>query len=148
MRKHPAKIHIRQRYVQQGVPHRRELPVFRCLHDEPVPPAMRQTRVCAAQRSNESPSGAFKRPNGLALAMSSYIQRPFLLCKILVGKSQTLSQLHRADAGYAITSLNKRGRVDLKNSAFDKWIRPAEPSKKTSASTKEIPLFHPENFVY
>ena len=28
----------------------------------------RQIRVCAAQRSNESPSGAFKRPNGLALA--------------------------------------------------------------------------------
>ena len=26
----------------------------------------RQVRVCAAQRSNESPSGAFKRPNGLA----------------------------------------------------------------------------------
>ena len=25
-------------------------------------------RVCAAQRSNESPSGAFKQPNGLALA--------------------------------------------------------------------------------
>ena len=25
-------------------------------------------RVCAAKRSNESPSGAFKRPNGLALA--------------------------------------------------------------------------------
>ena len=29
---------------------------------------MQQARVCAAQRSNESPSGAFKRPNGLALA--------------------------------------------------------------------------------
>ena len=26
----------------------------------------RQARVCAAQRSNESPSGAFKRQNGLA----------------------------------------------------------------------------------
>ena len=29
---------------------------------------LRQARVCAAQRSNESPSGAFERPNGLALA--------------------------------------------------------------------------------
>ena len=28
----------------------------------------RQVRVCAAQRSNESPSGAFKRPNGLAVS--------------------------------------------------------------------------------
>ena len=28
----------------------------------------RQVRVCAAARSNESPSGAFKRPNGLAAA--------------------------------------------------------------------------------
>ena len=25
-------------------------------------------RVCGAKRNNESPSGAFKRPNGLALA--------------------------------------------------------------------------------
>ena len=38
-RTHPAKIHIRQRYVQQGVP-QRELPVFRCLHDGSVPPAI------------------------------------------------------------------------------------------------------------
>ena len=28
----------------------------------------RQVRVCGAKRNNESPSGAFKRPNGLALA--------------------------------------------------------------------------------
>ena len=28
----------------------------------------RQVRVCTAKRSNESPSGAFKRPNGLAQA--------------------------------------------------------------------------------
>ena len=39
---HPAKIHIRQRYVQQGVPHR-ERSVSHCWgHDEPVPPATRQ----------------------------------------------------------------------------------------------------------
>ena len=43
LRTHPAKSHRQQRYVQQGVPHRRELPVFRCLHDGPVPPATRQT---------------------------------------------------------------------------------------------------------
>ena len=43
LRTHPAKSHRQQRYVQQGVPHRRELPVFCCLHDGPVPPAMRQT---------------------------------------------------------------------------------------------------------
>ena len=43
MRTHPAKIHIRQRYVQQGVP-RRERSVSLCWgHDEPVPPATRQT---------------------------------------------------------------------------------------------------------
>ena len=40
-RTHPAKIHIRQRYVQQGVPHR-ERSVFLCRRDEPVPPATRQ----------------------------------------------------------------------------------------------------------
>ena len=45
MRTHPAKIHIRQRYVQQGVPHRRELPVFLWLQYEPVPPATQQTPV-------------------------------------------------------------------------------------------------------
>ena len=28
----------------------------------------RQVRVCGAKRNNESPSGAFKRPNGLAAA--------------------------------------------------------------------------------
>ena len=33
-------------------------------------------------------------------AVSSYIQRPFLRCKMLVGKSQTL-ELHPMDAGYA-----------------------------------------------
>ena len=27
---------------------------------------MKEVRVCTAKRSNESPSGAFKRPNGLA----------------------------------------------------------------------------------
>ena len=32
--------------------------------DGGAPP--RQVRVCGAQRNNESPSGAFKRPNGLA----------------------------------------------------------------------------------
>ena len=32
--------------------------------------------------------------------MSSYIQRPFLRCKILVGKSQAL-ELHPTDAGFA-----------------------------------------------
>ena len=32
--------------------------------DGGTPP--RQVRVCAAERSNESPTGAFKRPNGLA----------------------------------------------------------------------------------
>ena len=58
-RTHPAKIHIR--YVQQGVPHR-ERSVFLCLgYDEPVPPAKASSRL----RSNKSPSGAFKRQNGL-----------------------------------------------------------------------------------
>ena len=42
---HHAKDHRRYRYVQQGVPHRRAIPVFRCLHDEPVPPAMQQIPV-------------------------------------------------------------------------------------------------------
>ena len=79
--------------------------------------------------------------------MQTYIHLLILLCKILVGKSQTL-ELHPIDAGYAIASLNKIGRVGLKNGAFDKWMCPAEPSKKTSATTKEIPLFHPENLVY
>ena len=41
-RTHPAKIHIRERYVQQGVP-RRERSVSLCWgHDEPVPLAMWQ----------------------------------------------------------------------------------------------------------
>lgn len=45
-------------------------------------------------------------PQNLYSTLSSprfvtYIQRPFLRCKILVGKSQTL-ELHRADAGYAV----------------------------------------------
>ena len=54
---HPAKIHIRQRYVQQGVP-QRELPVFRCLHDEPAPPAI-------GRLAFEKRSGAMKAPVGL-----------------------------------------------------------------------------------
>ena len=42
-----------------------ERPVFLCWRcDEPVPPAKASSRL----RSNKSPSGAFKRPNGLALA--------------------------------------------------------------------------------
>ena len=68
----------------------------------------------------------------------------FCVAKTLVGKSQTL-ELHPIDAGYAIASLNK---IDQVCCAFDKWMCSAEPSKKTSATTKEIPLFHPENFVY
>ena len=40
-RTHPANSHRRYRYVQQGVP-QWELPVFRCLHDEPALPAMQQ----------------------------------------------------------------------------------------------------------
>ena len=62
-RTHPAKSHRQERYVQQGVP-QRELPVFLFLQDEPVPPAKASSRL----RSNKSPSGAFERPNGLALA--------------------------------------------------------------------------------
>ena len=34
-------------------------------------------------------------------AMFSSIQKHFLRCKMLVGKSQTLSDLHRSGAGYA-----------------------------------------------
>ena len=33
--------------------------------------------------------------------MQTYIHLPFLHCKMLVGKSQTLSDLHRTDAGCA-----------------------------------------------
>ena len=43
-RMHPAKIHMRQRYVQQGVP-RRERSVFLCRgYDEPVSPAKARWR--------------------------------------------------------------------------------------------------------
>ena len=57
-RTHPAKSHIRQCYVQQGVP-RRERSVFLCLeYDEPVPPAI--GKLAFAQRS-----GAMKAPVGL-----------------------------------------------------------------------------------
>ena len=58
LRTHPAKVHIRQRYVQQGVP-RRERSVFLCWWcDEPVPPAI--GKLAFAQRS-----GAMKAPVGL-----------------------------------------------------------------------------------
>ena len=40
------------------IPSKRELPVFRCLHDEPVPPAI--GKLAFAQRS-----GAMKAPVGL-----------------------------------------------------------------------------------
>ena len=53
----PAKDHRQQRYVQQGVP-QWELPVFRCLHDEPALPAI--GKLAFAQRS-----GAMKAPVGL-----------------------------------------------------------------------------------
>ena len=36
------------------------------LHQQDGGTKSRQVRVCTAQRSNESPSGAFKRQNGLA----------------------------------------------------------------------------------
>ena len=36
------------------------------LHQQDGGTKSRQVRVCAAKRSNESPSGAFKRLNGLA----------------------------------------------------------------------------------
>ena len=50
---------------------------------------------------------------------------------------QTLD-LHPMDAGYAIASLNKIDQICLKNSAFDKWMCPAEPSQKTSAMTRQV----------
>ena len=56
-RTHPAKSYRRWRYVQQGVP-QRELPVFRCLHDEPALPAI--GKLAFSQRS-----GAMKAPVGL-----------------------------------------------------------------------------------
>ena len=39
----------------------------------------------------------------ITLASSAFVRTnaPFLRCKMLVGKSQTLSDLHRSDAGYA-----------------------------------------------
>ena len=80
-RTHPAKSHRQQRYVQQGVP-RRERSVFLCWGcDGPVPPATRQARVCAAQRSNESPSGAFKRLNGLAQQDGGASPRQVPVCR-------------------------------------------------------------------
>ena len=38
-------------------------------------------RVCAAQRSNESPSGAFKRPNGLAQQDGGASPRQVQVCR-------------------------------------------------------------------
>ena len=38
------------------------------LHQQDGGTKSRQVRVCTAKRSNESPSGAFKRQNGLAAA--------------------------------------------------------------------------------
>ena len=51
-RTHPAKDHRQERYVQQGVPHQRELPVFHFLQDEPVLPAMWQTPAGLPRCSN------------------------------------------------------------------------------------------------
>ena len=39
-------------------------------------------------------------------AGQTYIHLLFLRCKMLVGKSQTLSELYRSGAGYAMESLN------------------------------------------
>ena len=44
-RTHPAKIHIRQRYEKQSVPHRERSVFLYWWYDEPVLPAMRQARV-------------------------------------------------------------------------------------------------------
>ena len=55
-RTHPAKSHRQQRYVQQGVPHR-ERSVSHCWgHDEPVPPATRQTPVAPPRCSSRQGS--------------------------------------------------------------------------------------------
>ena len=55
-RTHPAKIHIRQRYVLQGVP-RRERSVSLCWgYDEPFPPAMRQTLFAIPRCSSRQES--------------------------------------------------------------------------------------------
>jgi len=43
-------------------------------------------------------------------AVHSCAQMQILRCKMLVGKSQTLSDLHRSGAGCAIASLNKKSR--------------------------------------
>ena len=48
--------------------------------------------------------------------MQTYIHLPFLLCKILVGNTQTL-ELHPGDADYAIASLLKN-----KSPFFDNHI--------------------------
>jgi len=78
-------------------------------------------------------------------AVSSYIQRPFLRCKMLVGKSQT-PELHPTDAGYAF----------LQN-AFLGLRRSVQPSRnrddrknlavvRTTAPLAEIMKKAPKNF--
>ena len=119
-RTHPAKSHRQQRYVQQGVP-RRERSVFLCWGcDGPVPPATRQARVCAAQRSNESPSGAFKRPNGLAqqdggalprqvLRLPGRMRPPRLCCGIKHTKSEILAPYAPQISSFDLLSLFSPG---------------------------------------
>ena len=57
--------------------------------------------------------------------------KTILRCKILVGKSQTLSNLHRPSAGYAMESLNSTKACwspDVKKTA--KQIKSLLPSQK------------------
>ena len=55
----------------------------------------RQVRVCGAKRNNESPSGAFKRPNGLAQQDGGALPRQVRVCGANLPMGQA-GQAHHA----------------------------------------------------
>ena len=84
--------------------HRRESRVFPCI--------VCILRIVSGTCRGEAPPFCcarpfchLKAPLGLSLLRSA-AQTRTLLCKLLVGKSQTLSNLHRPGAGCAMESLN------------------------------------------
>ena len=110
----------------------------------------RQVRVCAAKRSNESPSGAFKRQNGLAAGKMegphpdkfAFVERSGTM-KAPVGLLSDRTVLRQQDGGASPrqvpvcrTALNNRKAPAFQNGCrgffvYFKMISPFSPASTT-----------------
>ena len=114
-------------------------------------------RVCGAKQNNESPSGAFKRPNGLAqqdggalprqvLRLPGRMRTPRLCCGIKHTKSENLPPYAPQSSYFDLLSLFSSGAYPPLSGGYRAAIRPSGRERRQDAPQKGacIPAMRPK----